>query len=253
MFEEEPPDIAVSHRSVELCRVAFGLGIPVVSTHDTVHNNVISKLTMPLTDILVVSRAIPERFYSGYGITKMFRFDGVDEVAWMKDFKSFQEMEYGKPLIVVRQMETRAVYTVGKTDVTEKLAHKLTSLGKVVFLPRYDSRPREGLIVPERFVDSASLVGCADLVLSIGGTLAREAALQGTPSLVIRPIGASYVNNYLSEKGFPLFTIDQSEVLTYARKYVGKIMDVEDLLTELEDPVDVIERVVEEEICDDSS
>lgn len=249
MFEEGPPDVGISHRSVELCRVAFGLGIPVISTHDTVHNEVISRLTMPLTDFLVVSKAIPKRFCEGYGIKKVFRFDGVDEVAWIKGYEPRLEREYGRPLIVVRQMETRATYTEGKTDATEKLALKLTSLGKVVFLSRYDRHPRRGLIVPEQFIDSASLVGCADLVLSIGGTMAREAALQGTPSIVIRPVGISYVNNYLSKKGFPLFTVDPSEVLNYAKKYVGKKIDVAHLLAKLENPVDVIERVIEQEIC----
>lgn len=252
MFEEKPPHVGISHRSVELCRVGFGLGIPVISTHDTPHNDVISRLTMPLTDFLVVSSAIPERFCRGYGIKKVFRFDGADEVAWIKGYEPRLEVEYGKPLIVVRQMETRATYAEGKIDMTERLALKLTSLGEVVFLSRYDRHPRKGLIVPEGFVDSASLVGCADLVLSIGGTISREAALQGTPSIVIRPIGVPYVNNYLSKKGFPLFMVDPSEVLTYAKKYVGKKMDVEDLLAKLEDPVDVIERIIEEEVCESS-
>ena len=252
MFEEKPPDVGISHRSVDLCRVAFGLGIPVISTHDTAHNDVISRLTMPLTDFLAVSSALPERFCRGYGVKKVFRFDGVDEVAWIRGYEPRLEVEYGKPLIVVRQMETKATYAEGKNDMTERLALELTSLGEVVFLSRYDRCPRKGLIVPEGFVDSASLVGCADFVLSIGGTMAREAALQGTPSIVIRPVGVSYVNNYLSEKGFPLFTVDPSEVLTYAKKYVGKKRDVEGLLAELENPVDVIERIVEEETCEDS-
>jgi predicted glycosyltransferase len=78
--------------------------------------------------------------------------------------------------------------------------------------------------------------------------MAREAALQGTPSIVTRPMGVSYVNNYLSEKGFPLFTVDPSEVLVYAKKYVGKRRDVKDLLAKLEDPVDIIEEIIEEEI-----
>ncbi|NIQ05966.1 MAG: DUF354 domain-containing protein, partial [Candidatus Korarchaeota archaeon] len=117
-------------------------------------------------------------------------------------------------------------------------------MGKVVFLPRYDTKQREDLIVPQSFVDSASLVGRADLVLSIGGTIAREAALQGTPSIAIRPVGKSYVNEYLSEKGFPLFTVAPSEALACAEKYLGRKMDATDLLAVLQDPMDVIENIV---------
>ncbi|NIQ05965.1 MAG: hypothetical protein GWO20_09650, partial [Candidatus Korarchaeota archaeon] len=73
-----------------------------------------------LTDYLVISKAIPEKFCTGYGIKKVFRFDGVDEVAWIKDFEPELEAEYGRPLIVVRQMETEATYTKGKVDMTER-------------------------------------------------------------------------------------------------------------------------------------
>ncbi len=247
-FEDEPPDVCISHRSVESCRIGFGLNIPVISTHDTVHNEVISRLTMPLTDFLVVSKSIPRRFYESYGIARVFRFAGVDEIAWTKNYKPTLEMDYGRPLIVVRQMETKAIYTQGKKDMTEMLAFKLASLGKVVFLPRYDKLERKGLIVPQKFVDSANLAGCADLVLSIGGTMSREAALQGTPSIVIRPVGISYANEYLSDKGFPLFTVDPSEVFTYAKRYIGKRADVGDLMKQMEDPTDTIERITREKI-----
>ena len=30
MFRDNPPDIAIAHQSVELCRTAFGLGIPII-------------------------------------------------------------------------------------------------------------------------------------------------------------------------------------------------------------------------------
>lgn len=246
MFEKSSPDVAVSHGSVELCRTAFGMSIPVILTYDAPHAKAVKRLTMPLIDFLVVSKGIPKRCVQGYGIKKVLQFDGVDEVAWMKGFEPMVEYDYGKPLIVVRQFETRAAYAEGKTDPTEELARKLTSLGNVVFLPRYDRRPRKGLIVPKDFVDSASLAAQADLVVSAGGTIAREAALQGTPSIAVPTIGRSYVNEYLTKKGFPLLTVKAERVLNYAKKLVGKKYGVAPILKKLENPVDVIEKVVEE-------
>lgn len=246
MFKDDPLDVAVSHRSVELCRVAFGLGIPIISTHDAPHAEAINRLTMSLIDVLVVSKAIPEKHLHRYGIREFVKFDGVDEVAWIKDFKPKTRFDYESPLIVVRQFETKAAYAEEKVDVNEEIARKLTSLGKVVFLPRYDNKARKGLIVPKGFIDSASLVAQADLVVSAGGTISREAALQGTPSIVISTIGRSFVNDYLSEKGFPLFTVRNKKeirkVLDYARKYLDKKQNVKPLLAKLENPVDVIEK-----------
>jgi len=245
MFEKNRPDVAISHGSVDLCRTAFGVGIPVILTCDSPHAEAVNKLTLPLTDFLVTSKSIPKRFAQGYRIKRVLQFDGVDEVAWMRDFKPLVKYDFGKPLIVVRQFEVKAAYADGKTDPTEELARKLTSLGNVVFLPRYDRRPRKGLIVPESFVDSASLAAQADLVIGVGGTLAREAALQGVPSIVVPTIGRSYVNDYLSSKGFPLFTVKAEKALDYAKKLIGKKFNVKPLLEKLEDPVDVIEKLVE--------
>jgi hypothetical protein len=246
MFKTETPDLAISHGSVELCRVAFGLGMPIILTYDAPHARAVNKLTMPLIDVLVVSKAIPRRYLPSYGIKTVVQFDGVDEVAWIKGFKPKTRYDYRKPLIVVRQQETKAAYALGKTDLTETLARKLTSLGKVIFLSRYHRRQRKNLIVPKGFVDSASLVAQADLVVGVGGTILREAALQGTPAILI-PImrrGLYYVNNYLSRKGFPIFAVAQSKALQYAEKLLGKKQNVRDLLAKLENPVDVIERII---------
>ncbi|MBS7639734.1 MAG: DUF354 domain-containing protein [Candidatus Bathyarchaeia archaeon] len=246
MFKREQPDIAISHRSVEQCRVAFGLGIPIISTHDTPHADAVNRLTLPLIDVLVVSKAISDEHLRAYPIKRIVKFDGVDEVAWIKNFQPKQKFDYGHPLIVVRQIETKAVYAEGKEDITLKIAKKLSKYGKVVFLSRYMRRPIENLIVPKGFVDSASLVAEADLVVSVGGTISREAALQGTPSIVIPVLGHSDVNAYLHERGFPIFIVKPEEVMKYAESLLGKRFDVKEELSRMENPVDIIERITEE-------
>jgi predicted glycosyltransferase len=246
MFEKNPPDMAVSHQSPDMCRVAFGLGVPILNTSDAPHAIAANKLTVALSNVLIISKALPLRFYRRYGPERIIRFDGVDEVAWVRDCKPVK-LEYERPLIVVRQLETQAAYAVGKNDVTEKLAQKLSKYGHVLFLSRYERQERKDITVPKGFVDSANLAGQADLVVTVGGTLTREAALQGTPSIVISSsFGRLYVNEYVSKKGFPLFTVPPSRVMSYAKKYLGTKFDVKDQLSKLENPVDLIECVVKE-------
>ena len=48
LFRNNPPDVAIAHQSVELCRVAFGLGIPIVLTADTPYAYAVNRLTYPL-------------------------------------------------------------------------------------------------------------------------------------------------------------------------------------------------------------
>jgi len=249
LFKEQTPDIAVSHGSVELCRTAFGLGIPIISTADTVYAEAVNRLTLPLTDYLVASKAIPKSQLQKYNVRKrIIQFDGVDEVAWMREFKPQITYPFEKPLIVVRQFENKATYAQGKTDLSEEIARKLTKLGNVVFLPRYDRKARKGLIVPKSFVDSTSLVAQADLFVGAGGTITREAALQGTPAIVIRQLTRQYVNEYLAKKGFPILKAEPSQTTKLAEKFLGRKRDVNELLMKLENPIDVIEDIIERKL-----
>jgi predicted glycosyltransferase len=248
IFEKNTPDIAISHGSVDQCRVAFGLGKPIICTLDTPYAEAVNRLTLPLSDYIIASKAIPKKVLQAYNVKgEIIRFDGVDEVAWIKGFKPLVRYDFGRPLIVMREVEERASYAKKKfPSVT--LAKKLTRVGKVVFLSRYRQRAIKGLIVPDSFVDSASLVAQADLFVGVGGTITREAVLQGIPAITVDIFREQYVNYYLATKGFPIFKVKMSEVLGLARKLVGKQWDVKDILDKLENPVDVIERVLRERI-----
>jgi predicted glycosyltransferase len=236
LFRDNPPDVAISHQSVELCRTAFGLGIPIILTADTPHAKAVNKLTIPFATVLVVSEALPKRFLRKYCPDSVIRFKGVDEVAWIKDLEPLKDSEFKKPLIVVREFETKAAYALGKSDLSAEIAKKLGVLGNVLFLKRY------GKTVKEEIVDSARIVANADLVVSAGGTIAREAALQGVPSIVISDMGRTYVNTYLARKGFPIFMMDTRKVMNFAKRYLGKKVDVTAKLTQLDNPVDIIEK-----------
>lgn len=236
LFRDDPPDVAISHQSVELCRTAFGLGVPIILTADTPHAKAVNKLTIPFADTLVVSEALPKRFLKKYCPDRIIQFRGVDEVAWIKDLKRSKHSDFKKPLIVVREIETKAAYALGTADLTLEIARKLGALGIVLLLKRYGGK--------EEFVDSVRMVANADLVVSAGGTIAREAALQGVPSIVISELGRTYVNAYLARKGFPIFMSDARKMLKSAKRLLGKKVDVAAELARFDNPVDIIEKAV---------
>ncbi|MEM3824033.1 MAG: DUF354 domain-containing protein [Candidatus Bathyarchaeia archaeon] len=245
IFREKFPDVAISHGSVDQIRVAFGLKILTITTVDTPYADAVHKLTLPLADYIVASTAIPKATLQKYNVGgKIIQFDGVDEVAWIRDCKPLVKYDFGKPLIVVREVEERAVYIKRKFSFVD-LARKLTRLGNVVFLPRYRRRTIKGLIIPRGFVDSASLVAQADLFVGAGGTITREAALQGTPAIVVNMFQEQYVNDYLAEKGFPIFKMELSSVVEAAEKLINEKRDVANLLAKLENPVNVILKILE--------
>jgi len=244
LFKDNRPDIAIAHQSVELCRTAFGLGIPIILTADTPHALATNRLTIPFAHTVVVSEALPKSFTRTYCARNVVSFKGVDEVAWIKDFKPSKIVGLRKPLIVVRQIETRAAYAGGNEDSAKSLADRLALLGNVHLIERYNEEGN-AFGVKIGFEDSMSLIRNADLVVSYGGTIAREAALQGVPSIAISEMAKTCVNTYLAKKGFPLFITTEQRVLAYAKKYMGKQFDVKEKIAELENPVDKIEKVVE--------
>jgi predicted glycosyltransferase len=244
LFKDNPPDIAIAHQSVELCTTAFGLGIPIILTADTPYAFAVNRLTIPFAHTVVVSEALPKSFTRDYCAQKVVSFKGVDEVAWIKDFKPTKIAGLKKPLIVVRQIESKAVYAQGKKDLAKSIAEKLGEIGNVHLIQRYNEQGA-AFGVKDGFVDSANLVANADLVVSYGGTIAREAALQGVPSIAISDMAKTYVNRYLAQKDFPLYITTERGVLGYAKKYLGKRFNVQDKLAKLENPVDVIEKIVE--------
>jgi uncharacterized protein len=244
LFKTSQPDIAIAHQSVELCRTAFGLGIPIILTADTPYAHAVNKLTIPFAHTVVVSEALPKRFTKEYCAKKTVFFKGVDEVAWIKDFKPNRIPSLKKPLIVVRQIEAKAVYAENKEDLAKNISKKLGEIGTVHLIQRYNKQGEE-FANKEDFLDSANLVANADLVVSYGGTIAREAALQGIPSIAISGMAKTYVNRYVAQKGFPLFITTEKKILWYAKKYLGRRVNVKDKLAELENPVDIIEKTAE--------
>jgi predicted glycosyltransferase len=85
----------------------------------------------------------------------------------------------------------------------------------------------------------------ADLFVDTGGTIIEEAALQGTPAIIVNAFRKQHVNDFLARKGFPIFRTQPSKVPRLAEKLLGKKKDVKPLLARLENPVDVIANIVD--------
>jgi len=89
------------------------------------------------------------------------------------------------PLAVVRTPPAVSLYHRFDAPVFTQVMHKLKG-EQVVVLPRTLQQREElaregGFVVPEQAIDAQSLIAFADLVISGGGTMNREAVALGTP------------------------------------------------------------------------
>jgi predicted glycosyltransferase len=94
-------------------------------------------------------------------------------------------------LVVARPPAREALYHRFENKLFDELLSHLSSRSdvKIILLPRSDAQAEEfesrrlpNVIMPGAALDGSSLIAAADLVVSAGGTMNREAAVLGVPA-----------------------------------------------------------------------
>lgn len=186
-------DLALGHGSNDISVAAKLLRIPSVTAFDYEWAKQQHAINCRLASGIVVPDVIPFDRLKPYGATpeKIRAYEGLKEEYYLADFEPDPAVlaELGldrtKPLAVVRTPPAVSLYHRFDAPVFTQVLHKLKG-GQVVVLPRTQEQRDQlasegGFIVPERAIDAQSLIAFADLVISGGGTMNREAVALGTP------------------------------------------------------------------------
>jgi predicted glycosyltransferase len=190
-------DYALAHGSTDVPPAGRLLGIPNTTMFDYEWARLQHQLNCRLATRVLVPDAIPVDRVAAYGARppKLVRYPGLKEEYYLAGFEpdasalSQLGLDRGRVIAVVRTAPAYALYLGGSEN--ELLPRVLTRLAaadaQVVVLARTDEQRNalraldRNLIVPDRAVDGRSLAALADLVVSAGGTMIREAAVLGTP------------------------------------------------------------------------
>jgi uncharacterized protein len=184
-----PFDLALGHGSNDVTVAARLLRIPCSTMFDYEWATVQHTINCRLAQAVVVPEAIPPERLERYGARgKLQRYPGLKEEYYLADFEPdpvvLDELglDRAQPLAVVRTPPVVSLYHRFENDVFADVLARLRGTQTVV-LPRIpDQRAQlDGFIVPERAIDAQSLIAYADLVVSAGGTMNREAVALGTP------------------------------------------------------------------------
>jgi predicted glycosyltransferase len=133
----------------------------------------------------------PERLYRYGARGKIHAYPGLKEEYYLADFEPdpaiLRELglDPARPIAVVRTPPAVSLYHRFENDLFARVLDRLAGAQTVV-LPRTPEQREElqqsgRFIVPVRAIDAQSLVAYADLVVSAGGTMNREAVALGTP------------------------------------------------------------------------
>ncbi|HEX5780970.1 MAG TPA: DUF354 domain-containing protein [Solirubrobacteraceae bacterium] len=183
-------DVALGHGSNDVTVAARLLGIPSSTAFDYEWAKVQHNVNCRLAKAVVVPDVIPLERLAPYGTTpaKHRPYPGLKEEYYLADFEPDPAvldelgLDPAEPIAVVRTPPAVSLYHRFENPLFAQVLDRLRPAQTVV-LPRTPEQRAElgGFIVPERAIDAQSLMAYADLVVSAGGTMNREAVALGTP------------------------------------------------------------------------
>jgi len=202
-------ELAVSHNSYTHAIAGRLIGAKVVTLMDF-EGQPANHIAFRLANKVIVPDSFPDKYLKKFGATlkKTYKYKGFKEQVYLSDFKpstSFLSDLIGSCdlpedwkidntiLVVIRTPATMAAYHHFGNPAFDELLRKLH--GKkdltVILLPRsledkkHFHKQFPNLKIPKYPLRGSDLVYYADLVISAGGTMNREAAILGTPAYTI--------------------------------------------------------------------
>ena len=189
-------DLALGHGSNDITVAAALLRIPCSTTFDYEFATVQHTVNCRLAQAVVVPEVIPPERLFRYGARyKLGRYPGLKEEYYLADFEpdpgvlAELGLDPAAPIAVVRTPPAVSLYHRFENDLFAQVLERLRGAQAVV-LPRTPGQRAElsaagGFVIPEHAIDAQSLIAYADLVVSAGGTMNREAVALGTPVLTV--------------------------------------------------------------------
>src|SRR5258706_3463802 len=191
-------DIALAHGSHELTLTARRLGIPSSTTFDYEFATLQHQLGCRAATKVVVPDSIPPERLEPYGVRppKLVQYPGLKEEYYLADFEPDRSLlarfgvEPERVLVILRPPPDVSLYHRHSNPLFPMTLDHLGRLENVhaFVLPRTEDQRKyvrgldlPSVILPEEAVDAQSLIALADLVVSAGGTMNREAAALGVP------------------------------------------------------------------------
>jgi len=191
-------DVAFGHGSNDVTVAAAMLRVPSATMFDYEWATVQHNVNCRLARVVVVPDAIPLGRLQRYGARgKVRTYEGLKEEYYLADFEPDPAvlgqllLDRARPIVVVRPPPEVSLYHRFENDLFTRLLDRLRVAAaeqgvQPVVLPRVASQRRElggvpGFVVPEHAIDAQSLIAHADLVVSAGGTMNREAVALGVP------------------------------------------------------------------------
>jgi hypothetical protein len=227
-------EVAISHSSFFSPVVAWLLGVRVIYLNDNEHalGNRISFIFA--NKIMIPEFMDIEKVYAQWGkADKIIKYPGVKEGIYLWNYKQNNsgnnslelDNKENKKVIFIRPEPWMAQYYRGKKNFMDSLLMGLKDEFKVVLLPRgeiqekyYRQNKFLGILIPNKSVMLGEIIEKCDLFIGAGGTMTREAAVLGIPTISTYQDKLLDVDKFLIKKGAMIHKTDLDS--EFVKKYL---------------------------------
>ena len=186
----------------------------------------------PFTDLAFWPKVIDsKRLNKQFFCKNLYQYNGYKEDFYLADYQpdaTFVEKLPFEHYVVVRPENIKASYVEGRQSIVPELLKALDAQGyNILFLPRYESdrdyaQGIKNIYIPKEAVNGLDACYYADAILTGAGTMAREAACLGVPSVSFFA-GAHLlsVDQSLVDAGKMFFSREVEQIIQYLESSKG--------------------------------
>jgi uncharacterized protein len=264
------PAVAISHGSRSMVLAGRWLKVPIITMYDYEHTE--TSIFNRLSDRVLVPAAIPDKVLDSIGLksNRRKKHQGLKEEVYLRHFAEDPEFrerlasEIGLSLgdrtvlVVLRPPATTANYHDPKSEelfreILDHINHSDNTAAVIVPRTVGQKRDIEHLIAEKRYpgdrfavlkhaVSGLDLADAADLMISGGGTMNREAVLLGVPVYSIFSGKLGSIDARMEEDGLIIFIRQPADVSKIKLRQRRRSLKSRPVIT------DRVERFVTEQI-----
>ena len=231
-------DAAISQSSFTSAIAGRLAGIPTIYTNDNEHA-MGNKISFVCAHLIFIPEFIPVKSVTNLFVNskKVRQYPGVKEgiYLWKKYSNFVVPQEHSKKKIYYRPEPYFAQYYKGKTNVLDDALVELKNEFEIIILPRDDNQRHHfgdakfnGIKVCQKPMTLDEIAVDCSLFIGAGGTMSREMAVIGVPTVSIYQDELLDVDRFLISKGLMLHNpeLDAQQIREIINKSQTKASDI---------------------------
>jgi len=216
----------------------------------------VTRLTAPFSTIMFKPFVVPDEIFTNLGVCDVKEYNFLDPLIWLKDLipnveyikKEIPEVNFTKPIVVVREEEFKASYVLKQTTFLYEAIKELEKLDiNLIIIPRYESEHLKEkfkkAIILEKKIILQHLLAYSNLFIGGGGTINIEATYFGVPVISTRSF-ISHYDKFLIDNKLMWHSNNSEEIVNLAKELIDKKTDSQKVYEKMDVNIDMFIREI---------